>query len=71
MEGIINNKELELYRGILTDLNDGKSLSYNQLVEQLLINFGIKTTIKELIQFDEPTFVDEQVDLKLQYKHLF
>ncbi len=67
---MINSKEIEVYKQILTDLNDGKKLSYNELEELLLINFGLKITKQELISMDSPTFLDESIDLKIQYRNI-
>lgn len=67
---ILNSKDLDVCRGILEDLHDGKKLGYSELVEELLINFGVKTTKEELIKLDEPTAYDERLDLLLQYKNI-
>lgn len=66
----INSQELDLYRGIIKDLHDGKELGYSELERELLINFGIRITKKELIQLDEPTMLDSLVDLKIQYRNI-
>ncbi len=66
----LTSKELDVYRGILSDLNDGVPLGYNELINELLINFGIKTTKKELSQLDCPTYVDDSIDLKILYRNI-
>lgn len=67
---MMNSKELSVYVNILRDLNDGNKLSYNELTKQLLIEFGVKATIEDLMRVDEPTFIDEAIDKQIMYKNI-
>ncbi len=65
---ITNSKELDFYRGMISDLHDGKQLSYEELVKELLVEFGIRITKKEIIEFLDPTAIDLAEDLKVLYR---
>lgn len=69
--------ELIFYINLLEDLNNGKKpyVNYETLRKDLLVEFGVKTTIENIRKLfketlSEPTIEDEQEDLKIIYNNV-
>ena len=70
MNKALSYSELQNCIDILEDLNDKKKLSYSDLVKNLLENFSIKISVKELQEYFEPTVEELQEDLEIQYRNV-
>lgn len=71
----MTKSELKFYIGILEDLNGKKAYNnYEKLRNDLLIEFGIKTTIENIKNalyelLEQPTLEEEINDLAMIYSH--
>lgn len=71
MKGPKSLSELQFYVNLLEDINGKKKYNnYDSLKEDLLIEFGIKTTRQELNELYEPNLTEAKLDLKLIYGNL-
>lgn len=70
-EKSVDYSKVQHYINIIEDLNKTKEKSsYSSLVKDLLVNFGIRITIKELNELYEPNEEELRRDLEIQYRNV-
>ena len=53
MKKSITDEELNMYIKILEDYNESKYKDYKKLVDDLLIEFGVKVTKERILELEE------------------
>jgi hypothetical protein len=68
MKKSITDEELNMYIKILEDYNESKYKDYKKLVDDLLIEFGVKVTKERILELEEINLLVE--DVKIIYDKL-
>lgn len=68
MKKLITDEELNMYIKILEDYNESKYKDYKKLVDDLLIEFGVKVTKERILELEEINLLVE--DVKIIYDKL-
>lgn len=72
LQNPIDYKRLQVLISILEDLNDKEnSASYSSLCKDLLVNFGVRVSVEQIIEYYEPTVEELKEDLEIQYRNVF
>lgn len=67
---ITNLSELQFYVNLLEDYHEKKYINYELLRKDLLVEFGVRITIKEIHQLYEPTIEEEVEDISILYRNI-
>ena len=63
MKKSITDEELNMYIKILEDYNESKYKDYKKLVDDLLIEFGVKVTKERILELEEINLLVEDVKI--------